>query len=635
MMQKYRNPIRILRLAPGAQSIEPFDEYVSSNRVVEGRASEDDASSEKDSKPRTKRKNAHRAECKEKDDDEGFGNTTSDDGSSSSNGFIEDSVHPRKRTGSIVYLNHSYSTRGQRRQTRNVEQHRLERQCLVTSPASRTKKSLSDLTAYAHDVLSKKSSMEGESAANQLNDRFQDTSLIEDKRDGATKDRTFHHGNTASNSISPVLHPNHHHLDYNHLAVHGVKTMDGQWRLLPTTSSMQFSASRYHSPYYNIWRSPSETCYDYPVQVGQRVEDRSPIEAGEQFFEQSPLEGQGGSQQRTVQDDEVSSQQNRDRQVELLERGQPTFSHKGTNGNEQPQKEVVRESSSSLSNSIMTGWSSGSLSSRGSLSSSYSLSPATATEERCVDDPLDAGEPQNSLEGRRGFEKVPRLENRRGESHCFSSTDEFCQYPSSSLYRPNHSHEIRHDNQGCDFRPGETSSPSNSQIQFMSPTASRCHGPRNPQLPPVFISTISGEQCGPLSHLSASRMDSAMSRQQERITPHPAAQLDGNLHDRTRSFLNSIMRIPVPQETFCTGTSKTEVLPQEHWGHIYNSMAQFPMATQISGQGAAPSFVGSLHTPSEYFQAQGPVQDSCVSSLPLTNSFPSNLKGAIFNTQVL
>ncbi|KAF9362437.1 hypothetical protein BGX34_006187 [Mortierella sp. NVP85] len=182
MMQKYRNPIRILRLAPGAQSIEPFDEYVSSNRVVEGRASEDDASSEKDSKPRTKRKNAHRGECKEKDDDEGFGNT-SDDGGSSSDGFTEDSVHPRKRTGSIVYLNHSYPTRGQRRQARNVEQHRLERQCLVTSPASRTKKPLSDFTAYAHDVLPKKSTMQGESAENQLNDRFQDTGLIDDKRD--------------------------------------------------------------------------------------------------------------------------------------------------------------------------------------------------------------------------------------------------------------------------------------------------------------------------------------------------------------------------------------------------------------------------------------------------------------------
>lgn len=616
MMQKYRNPIRILRLAPEARSIEPFDEYVSSDRVVEGRASEDDASSEKDSKPKTKRKKAGR--CREKDNDEGFMNTTS---GSSGDEFIELSGNSSKRTRSTIDLNHSYSTRGQHRQIRNAGQHRIQRQRFVTPPTSRRKRLLSEGAASTRDVLSKKNFMQGECVENQPSDRFQDFSLMDGKRDGGTEDRTtHHHGN-------PIMHPNPHQLNYDHLAVHGVKTMDGQWCLLPATASIQFGASRYHSPHYNIWHLSPETSYDHAGQIGQRVDDRTRSEPGGPPFEQ----------QGTVQDDALPTQQGQVGQVAMLKRAEPAaFSHKEIDWNEPQDEEAIHEPSSSpLSNSIMTNWSSSSLSSRDSLSSSYSLSPAAAAEDPCENDLRYVGEPQSSPEARRDRENVPRLENWE-ESHCISPAGALRQYASSSIYRSTSpsaltspSHKTRVVDQDHGFQPGETSSPTNTyETQQFTPIASRCHGPRTRQLPPIFTSRFSGEQCGSLPHLfSVSGTNLGLSRQPEINRPNPASSQDGSLHDKARPILNTTTVDPVLQEAFCTGAAKSEVIPEERWSHIYKSMAQYARATQIGDQDTTLSFVDSPQILSQCFQVQGPIQDSCTSSFSLVNPFPRNLEG--------
>ncbi|KAG0003106.1 hypothetical protein BGZ65_002018, partial [Modicella reniformis] len=604
-MQKYRNPMRILPLAPGVQPIEPFDEYVSNSRIVEGRVSEGEATFEKDQKPRTKRTKTGRVRCCEKDDEGNKDRTSGGGGSSSddSNGF---SGHSKNRPNPVPILNHSYPTRGQDRQMREAEQRRLhqqqsEREHLNSLPNYRRKRAFSDRGASTQVGPSKRRLIQREGDGD--GDLSRCSSLVDEEEDAEEETHNLTHPFTTAISIQPASQSSLLRADDNLLAVRGVKT-DGQWRVLPTPASLQIDVSGF--PHYESNRMTlPESSQDYAIQRDDQVHE------GHGIF----VQGAGTRQGRITNRNQL---------------GRITNSHIGA---DQPSHEAIgaREYlSSPLSSPIPAGWSSGSLSSRNSLSSSYSLSPALAPEEFHGNNPVLAGPPLDSVGTDYNSNKIQGFEFKCGASTYSSPPDEYTNKtengdlpgdssPSDSLYHSisapspnNHSHGTLRVEQECEFEYGAMN-PVEPHIQFTSSIASRYDSVRVPQLMPISTNFIFDQSHSHLPHFSSisGTLYSVAPRSPEPNAPQHMQPQDHRTHDRPRSFLDAITARSNTQ-----GTRAAKVDPGAHKKTLH-----LPTSAQSSNLGPASPHV------EPHLQDQDVTQDSCTTSFSLPYSFQNNSEG--------
>ncbi|KAF9344672.1 hypothetical protein BGX26_004047 [Mortierella sp. AD094] len=422
--QKYRNPIRILPLAPGEQPIDPFDEYVSSKRVIESRPAVKEADSEQKVHNRTtsivsktnkrkattavssvknvKSKDAMATRTKVGEDDSSVdkGDVEANDSASDSDvSYASDETssdseldgYGRLSLRSSVFppaVNHSYPTRGQSHQQRQKEQrlthpqqHQQRQQqrgsysssgrsgipisdtCASSSTAPMTEFTTSDITSGSGDIFRFScSAISGEST------------VAEEIRSLVRTTSNTYHGMPQSRSESEG------HL----LAVHGFKS-NGEWRLIPTPSQFLEGFPGYHPPhrYENSSWQGQELQRDWASMTasnddcGQGIQqyDGRQQTMGWRFEQTSEnFEAIGEGDAKSFQNDSEHSYFGLESRGTMEDLNADIKSE-----HESPRATIAADtlSESIPSSPIPDDWSSGSLSSGRSLSSSLSLSPGT------------------------------------------------------------------------------------------------------------------------------------------------------------------------------------------------------------------------------------------------------------------
>ncbi|KAI8345013.1 hypothetical protein B0O80DRAFT_431939 [Mortierella sp. GBAus27b] len=263
------------------EPLDPFDEYVNIDRIVEGRASEGDTASVKVPLTKSKRKRSGRSKCKENDDGEDF--DTSDDDDPSHDDFTGDPGPSTKLSKLKNIQRHSHQIRGQGRQTnRNPSSSQL------TSKSQRAPSIRKNPTRGA----SKKHAVQGQNGGYVL--PFSGYQIS----GPANNERDYANGGGTQTNIS-IPQSSHYQPE---LEVNGVRTTDGQWHLLPNVPApLHCDTSGYYPSQHDIAVRPDQPCGSNPLAPPEysvvKMEDCINTESHgvkrRQDFEQSPHRDQG------------------------------------------------------------------------------------------------------------------------------------------------------------------------------------------------------------------------------------------------------------------------------------------------------------------------------------------------------
>ncbi|KAF8940490.1 hypothetical protein BGZ58_006162 [Dissophora ornata] len=226
MMQKYRNGIHILPIAPEALPIEPSDEYITSSRVVEARSVAKDERIASKSKARKGRRKSTLVTCDSESEHEI---------ESSGDEFSDATGSPKKLFDMTTIPGHPYPTRAQNRQLRQAEQMQIQQQQL-----HRTLSSSSILSLASKRKARRK---------RQASFTLMPSKAAEAKLSGKVASPLLH---AIPGSSSPKADDD--------LVVHGYKTKERAWRLLPNGAGLQADFTMSHGPlhYENIPRTGQE-----------------------------------------------------------------------------------------------------------------------------------------------------------------------------------------------------------------------------------------------------------------------------------------------------------------------------------------------------------------------------------------
>ncbi|KAI8345015.1 hypothetical protein B0O80DRAFT_431941 [Mortierella sp. GBAus27b] len=458
-MQKFRNPMRVLPLPHGTEPLDPFDEYVNIDRIVEGRAPVGDTASVKVRLTKSKRKRSGRSKRKENDDGEDF--DTSDDDDPSDDDYTGDPGPSTKLSKLKNIQRHSHQIRGQGRQTNRNPSSQL------TSKSQRTPSIRKNPTRGA----SKKHAVQGQNSGYVLPfSGYQISGPANNERDYANGDQPC-----GSNPLAPPEYSVVKMEDCINTESHGVKRRQ------------------------DFEQSPHRDQGSYLQEVNDATTQQGGKEKRRRLG-QHEIDQVGSVKSTILRSPVLRGSRNH---------GRPRGRRNGRLQSPSGMSSHNNISNSPLSSPITTSLTSDSLSSRDSLSSSYSLSLMTETEGPGEDGSLHADIPSNADDANPECKREQesdsplhstgdeRLET-RGEdgdgSSSFSSYHPSLSSTQSSLpsehLATNQVYEFQHDG----IIPLQDST--ESHIRFMSSNALQHNGMQTPQLETPSIGTPSG--LGPL-----------------------------------------------------------------------------------------------------------------------------------------